>query len=638
MAKTNVLRSVREALKSSDLLAASKAVRQVKAGKRRSVLLGNGVKPISLGCIGALEATGCECADWSRVLVAEGFDPVNVRNVRFEGDVVLGLLEGEVDVEGGVLLRSGLENATVRNCEIGSGSVVRDVGLLANMVVGPDAVVWRCDLVMTRARATFGNGRELPIAIETGGRELLTFAEMTVADAEQVCTSRGETKMLAEYARRIGEYVDAARSDVGTIGAGARVCRTPKVLDVYVGAGAVIDNARLVEGVTMLSTPEESTRIVDGAYVRNSVMQWGCEAASMAIVDESVMVEHSHVERHGKVTQSLLGPNTGVAEGEVTASLCGPFVGFHHQALLIAALWPEGKGNISYGANVGSNHTSRAPDQELRPGEGIFFGLGVNIKFPSDFTQAPYSLVATAVTTLPQRILFPFSLISPPAENIAGISPALNEISPAWVLSDNIFAIRRNEGKYKKRNKAKRSTFVFDVFRPDTVKLMQDARKLLAKPTQRKEVYTDQDIEGLGKNFMMESSRVRAVETYTFYIRYYALLGLKARLADAGKGDAKTVLSRRTQDRAWEHCRKILVQEFGVQADPKTLLKQLADAQERIAHDTQSSREKDDRRGMRVIDDYAEAHKPAAADSFVKETWDVTRRMQKEIADLLKTL
>ena len=41
---------------------------------------------------------------------------------------------------------------------------------------------------------------------------------------------------------------------------------------------------------------------------------------------------------------------------------------------------------------------------------------------------------------------------------------------------------------------------------------------------------------------------------------------------------------------------------------------------------------------MRIIDDYAEAHKPAAEDSFVKETWTVTRRLQQEIQTLLNNL
>ncbi|MBI3317555.1 MAG: DUF4954 family protein, partial [Candidatus Omnitrophica bacterium] len=317
----------------------------------------------------------------------------------------------------------------------------------------------------------------------------------------------------------------------------------------------------------------------------------------------------------------ILGPNTGVAEGEVTSALLGPFVGFHHQALLIAALWPEGKGNVGYGANIGSNHTAKAPDQEIWPGEGTFFGLGVNIKFPSDLTRSPYSIIASGVSMLPQRVEFPFSLINTPAAAYPGISPAYTEIMPGWVLSDNIYMVKRNEGKYAKRNKAKRSKFDFEVFRPEIVELMQDARKRLEVKTP-KEVYTSKEVEGLGKSYLSEGSRKRAVETYTFYIRYYALLGLKREL------EQKNSPSR------WEHERRILAEEFPGKS-PAELLSTLIQMQEKIAQDVQSSKEKDDRRGAEVIEDYAQAHKPAAQDSFVKETWAATAQMKKEIEALL---
>ena len=146
----------------------------------------------------------------------------------------------------------------------------------------------------------------------------------------------------------------------------------------------------------------------------------------------------------------MIGPCTGVSEGEVTSSLVGPFVGFHHQALLIASFWPAGRGNIGYGANVGSNHTGKVSDQELWPGEGTFFGLATAIKFPSNFSQAPYCLIATGVTTLPQRVDMPFSLINS-QERLSQGYPAFNEISPGWTLGSNLFMILRNESKFKKR-------------------------------------------------------------------------------------------------------------------------------------------------------------------------------------------
>ena len=70
----------------------------------------------------------------------------------------------------------------------------------------------------------------------------------------------------------------------------------------------------------------------------------------------------------------------------------------------------------------------------------------------------------------------------------------------------------------------------------------------------------------------------------------------------------------------------------------KDLLQTLAEQQEKIAAQVQSSKEKDDHRGAEVIEDYTLAHKPAKDDGFVKETWAVTAKMKEEIQSLLKAL
>ena len=85
----------------------------------------------------------------------------------------------------------------------------------------------------------------------------------------------------------------------------------------------------------------------------------------------------------------LVGLGDGAGMGASVGPLVGPFVGFHHQALLIACFWPDGKGNIGYGANVGSNHTLKAPDQELWPGEGCFFCRKPSIRAGSASALAP---------------------------------------------------------------------------------------------------------------------------------------------------------------------------------------------------------------------------------------------------------
>ena len=589
-----------------------------------------GARPLAEEEVALLERAGNGCADWSKVSVGDGFDPRFVRGCMFLGRVKIGAT-GRATALAGASAPSGVYDSVVADSVICDGACVMRVGLLSKMIVEPGAVVANCSEVTCSAGTSFGNGLELPVAIETGGREVATYAEVTIPVAAAVAGRRGEAVLLQEYAAAVADYVKAATSDVGVVCEGARVLNTPVVRDAFIGPRALVDGAAWVENVTVLSNAEEKTSITSGAHVKDSLVQWGCEIATMGIVLRSAMTEHSHVERQGRLSDSIVGPNTGLAQGEATACLLGPFIGFHHQALLIAAYWPEGKGNVSSGANVGSNHPSRAPDQEIWPGEGTFFGLGVHIKFPTDFSRAPYSIIATGVTALPQKVSFPFSRIDVPRTYYEGIYPAYNEIIPGWVLSDNIYSVRRNEEKYKKRDRSRRSRFVFNVFRPDTVDLMLDARSRL-QAAGGKDVYTEADVGGLGKNFVVESSRRAGIEAYTFYIRYYALMGLK-RVLDGG-ADPAGIVERPSLEAPWEHQRGIVASEFPGD-DVKSLLGHLVEAQRRIAADVLASKMKDDVRGVRVIDDYESAHTAAHDDGLVVRTREETKAVEAEVEELL---
>lgn len=627
-------------LESSSFLASMRALVRATG---RSRLFGDRVRPLASGEIAALESRGNVCAEWSRILVAEAFTPAHVAGCAFAGDCVLGVFAGKpVAVGGGVSLPNGLYRSTIAGCEIGDGCLVSGVGVLSGYVLGAGAVVLDAGRVSASKECVFGNGREVAIGIETGGREVLSYAELTIPVAAAVATSRGDREFLDAYAAFVRAYVDACRAPFGVVAPGGAVRHVPTVEDAYVGEGVAIDGATLVRSCTLLGAADEPTTVSDGAYVRNSCLQWGCEAASMAIVDDSVLTEHSHVERHGKVTQSIVGPNTGVAEGEVTASLLGPFVGFHHQSMLIAAIWPEGKGNVAYGANVGSNHTSKAPDQEIWCGEGFFFGLGVSVKFPSDFTGTPYGLIATAVDTLPQKVAFPFALINKPVQAHEGVPAAYNEIFPGWVLSDNLYAVLRNEGKYKKRNKARRTVFVFDVFRRDIVAMMVEARDRLANVPVAKRLYTDGDIPGLGKNFMLEESRLKGIDTYGRFVEYYALEGLAARVAAlVAAGSTRGVASvydDATDDPEWEYRRSLLRAEGHASRSVADNLRRLVEIHEGLARDTQRSKERDDVRGRAIIPDYARANTQAPDDGFVKETWARAERARTELGALVAKL
>ena len=179
---------------------------------------------------------------------------------------------------------------------------------------------------------------------------------------------------------------------------------------------------------------------------------------------------------------SCLGPDSHVSCGEVHHSLLGPSSHSHHQSLLISIISPLGRINVGYGANVGSNHTGRAADQEAFIGEGTFLGLSAVVKFPLDTTEAPYSILAAGTDLPPQKISFPFSLIgkaaaasAPPASDETGAKvgatvpppqPALNQIHPAWILRHSPYTLARSERKYRGRRKSKRHGYAgYEIMR-----------------------------------------------------------------------------------------------------------------------------------------------------------------------------
>ncbi len=631
MTRSELLRAIREATRKSDLI--------VLPSRPTRHWVGSRLRPVGGELQAALEKNGNSSSDWGRVRVAPGFNPSRVRNCVFEGEVVLGTFEEGLAASPGIKIPTGLYNCRVVNSVIADNALVADTKLLANYLIGKKAVVFGNGVVSANPPCRFGTGQAISVGLETGGREVGIFAEITVDIAARIATSRKDVSLLEAYQSLLDTYLKKIAGERGFIGDGAVVRNCPRIEDAFIGPCAVVDGATLVKNASLLSNADEGTRVEGGAIVSNSVVQWGCHVDSMAIIESSVLCEHCGAERHGKVTTSIVGPNSAIGEGEVTASLVGPFVGFHHQALLIAAFWPEGKGNVAYGANIGSNHTSRLPDQEIRPGEGNFFGLGTNIKFPSDFSRAPYSIIATGATTLPQKVLFPFSLINTPATHLDGIPPAFNEIIPAWVLANNIFMVKRNENKYIKRNKARRLKFDPEALRPEIMRMTVAAREALGR-VGGKDVYTDKDIPGLGKNYLLEASRKTAIETYSFYIRYYALKGLfreLQKLSAGGKKIPASFLLVKSSDERWEHERTLLLNEL-----PGDGLRQnlslFVDMEQKIARDILETKRKDDIRGARIIDDYAEAHPPAEEDSFVKEVQREAESRRGEVERLLELL
>lgn len=565
--------------------------------------------------ISALEKNRNSSGNWSDILVDKDFSAEFVSGSRFHGKCRLGVFSGtRLEVQDGAILPSGIYDSVIADSYIGSESLISQCRLISNYFISENTVIYNAGSVTASKYCTFGNGLVIPAGPETGEIPMPLFAEMDMDTATQILGSADRPEAYSDY---IAMYRNGAQLDRGFIGSGCVITDTLSIRDSFIGDAAVVRGTLETAGSTILSSTDEHTKIGAGVRISGSMIQHGCEIDSMAVIFNSLLMEHAEVENQCRISSSVVGPNSSLGGGEVTSTFAGPFTVSHHQSLLIAAIWPGGRGNIGYGANVGSNHTSRLPDQEIHPGEGMFFGLGCSIKFPADYRKAPYSIIATGTVTQAQRVEFPFSLITPPSSTHRNIPLHLNELYPGWVLRENIYAVLRNESKYRSRNKSKRNTFDFTILRPSIIDMMIIARDRLKKIPGTGSCFTERDLPGTGKNFITENSALDGIAVYSFYMKHYALTALLARIEEIiGNGNSPDAAAVMKQGGAgyWDHAIMVLRDESLAGNPLKVNMEALISSLEKIYSDAFDSRRKDYTRGVNTIEGYSKYHKSPEKD------------------------
>jgi hypothetical protein len=263
-----------------------------------------------------------------------------------------------------------------------------------------------------------------------------------------------------------------------------------------IGRGSKVCNISSLEN----SHLSDFVNVENGALVKDAILESNCVVTDNAIVKSSFIGSFSHI-----------------SEAEISNSLIGPLTQIHHHSLLISALWAEGRGNVGYGANVGSNHTGRMPDQEIMPGLGQFFGLGCSVKFPANFVEAPFTMIATGVVCEPQRLKFPFSLIK------SGEVPGLNEIVPGWAYSKNAYGIFRSIYKWDKRSGVKGNLeLLYSKTLSCSIEYACNTLKdfLLGKNT-LPPVASEKDLPGLGSNYLKTENVEKIIDAYQLYMEDY---------------------------------------------------------------------------------------------------------------------
>lgn len=591
------LLKLKKVLKNSVLASSVENFKAIKAATAK-------YRPLTEAEIQTLEKNGNRSESWSKVMVENDFDANRIFRSSFMGEVFLPRFFGTLLLPGDVSFPTGIYDSLVHNCIV-ENALVHKVAMLSNILVRSSSVLQNVGTIVSSGKISYMVGNAMHVGNEMGGRSVLVFPEISTDLVDVQLFHKADAEVAKAFADQLAAYREDTALPFGIVGKGAVICNTNIIRNSWIGAHARIEGAEKIRNSVVLSSLEMPSHVYDSVILENSNVQMGVTIHTGAEVQGSVLMSRTKVACKAIVKSSIIAPCCHIEEGEVNSSYMGPMTQMHHHSLLIAALWPDGCGNLGYGANVGSNHTGRMPDQEVMPGQGMFFGLGVNIKFPANYREAPFTLIATGVTTLPQRVRFPFSLIKPGDPQLMGVAPRLNEIVPGWNYACNAYALDRNQYKYSLRGKGFVQPAFYSIFSAEVLHNVFEAYQRLQVQKIR-DVYTKADIDGLGENFMRERVRQQALHTYLEYMERFVLESIITLVVNDPALQMQPVKELRrmvTNENNKEVLRIVPLPETFEELVKR--YRQLEkDWLERVTHGL----DKDNERGREIFDDYDDAH------------------------------
>ncbi len=345
-------------------------------------------RPLTSGEIAALEASGSTADDWSTVEVAGNFHPSQLHAAR---------LGGRIRLASGVHIR----NAGVRNYDIGADTLIEEVTRL------------EC-----RGESTFGNGTEVAVMNENGGRTVRIYSGLTAQIAYIAAVYRHRPALVAALDRMAQQAADAVRSAQGRIGRNCRITDCRLLRDVRIG-----DDVTL-EGVSVLS----NGTVGDASRIGIDVKAYDFITAEHALVDNGSLIERCFVgercifDRGYTASDSLFFANSHCENGEAVSIFAGPYTVSHHKSsLLIAGMFSFF--NAGSGTNQ-SNHLFKcgAVHQAVHR-RGCKFASGAYVMSPA--IEGVYTMIMGRHTHHHDTSAFPFSYLLE-QEGRSALLPAAN--------------------------------------------------------------------------------------------------------------------------------------------------------------------------------------------------------------------
>ena len=198
--------------------------------------MNNRYRKLTIEEITQLQSQMCTSSDWDSVEVADGFSVEYVKYARFSGNIRLGAFHKVFTMPGGMEKHSGIYYATLHNVTVGNDCCIENVNnYIANYVIGEGTFIENVDIILTDGPTSFGNGVEVAVLNETGGREVMICDRLSAQIAYIMALYRHRSVLVSSLKEMIIRYVSSVTSSVGYIGSNVIIADAGYIKNVKIG-------------------------------------------------------------------------------------------------------------------------------------------------------------------------------------------------------------------------------------------------------------------------------------------------------------------------------------------------------------------------------------------------------------------
>ena len=420
-----------------------------------------------------LISNGCSCDDWNRVFVKEGFDPEKCINVIFSGDIRLGVFNEPFIDESGIIIQSGILNARLHNCSIGSDVIINNIGdYIANYNIEDKVVIKNCGKIRTEGISTFGNGTTVNVLNETGGRAVKIWDRLSAHEAYIIALYRHRHEAVRIIEKMVEDYSLAHSSGRGTIGQNSKIFNTSNVRNINFGPSSYVEGAMILNEGSVNSSEADPVFIGPGVIMEHFIICSGSRVTESTLIDKCFIGQGCVLAKHYSAENSLFFANCGGYHGEACSIFAGPYTVTHHKStLLIAGIFSFM--NAGSGSNQSNHMYKLGPIHQGIMERGSKTTSDSYLLWPARI--GPYTLIMGRHYKNMDTSSLPFSyLIESNDESI--LVPGINLRSVGtirdaqkWPLRD----MRKDTFKIDQVN--------FNLLSPYTIRKMFEGRELLRK-------------------------------------------------------------------------------------------------------------------------------------------------------------